>query len=540
MKKFFKDLFGGKKKKDSSPDHVIDPPVQIRQQRVQMPMHQNQLNCAPMQYQQNNNNIYHHPGDLEFQKRTDFDLTNDRIPLAEITHVKGKIEINPEEIISVKLKCSHEKLSKHDYEQKDSKVPLLVSINTEDIESDEFRKGIDLVLVIDVSSSMSGSKIKLVRETLDFVLGELEARDRCCLVRFNSNAEQITGFKSMNDANKKSMRQLVKDEIQESGCTDIRKAMEMAFDVMHNRDEENDTTAVFLLSDGEDTCGNDGVSIKKAMEIKHKLMEKKNYKYQIHSFGYGEGHDEKVLSMISDFTGGNFYYIKTDAYVDECFIDCFGYLMSVFATNVELELELLKGFQLNDVFSILWTKHSNKKATLKIHGLAVGKTLEYITEIGFLRDEMKFLDGQNVPVARITMKYFHDDMKYVLEKNLQVGLVEKETDKGEPDPDVEEAYAKAEGVRTMENARKLVEQGKQKEAESRLKDYHTKMDNNKYLKGSFKSKMVKTVKMDYVVESKDFMQVNKMMCENAYNPEYESFQVKNSKQQRLYSKKKGF
>lgn len=540
MKNFFNNIFSSKKKKDkkkNKPDQIpqmmqmddqlqmeMAPPIQFQQKMNQMPM------------QMKMNSYYQGPS----RPKKVFDLKNERIPLRKVEHVKGKVEIRPEEIISLELKTSYKSLSRKDYETEESNIPMLVSIKTEDIESDEFRKGIDLVLVIDVSGSMCGEKIQLVRETLDFVLGELEDRDRCCLVRFNNEAEQITGFRSMTDANKEFMRKLVKDEIVDSGSTDLRKAMEIGFDVMLGREEVNDTTAVFLLSDGDDTCGNNQASIQSAMKAKHAEMEKRNYDYQIHSFGYGSDHDEKVLSMISDFTGGNFYYIKTNKYVDECFIDCFGYLMSVFATNVQVELEMLKGYELKDVFSILWKKTSNKKAVLKLHGLAVGKTLEYITEIGFIKTELGFEPELDTMIARARMTYVYDDLKKSIEKDLSVKLVEKDDQKGDADEDVEEAYAKAEGVRAMERARKLVEEGKQKEAEERLKNYHSKMNNNQYLDNDFKSKIGKTVCIDFVKESKDYMQVNKMMTENAYNPAYESFQVKNKKQARLFSKKKGF
>lgn len=70
------------------------------------------------------------------------------------------------------------------------------------------------------------------------------------------------------------------------------------------------------------------------------LMNKKGMDYKINSFGYGTDHDEKVLSMISSFRNGNFYYIKEIKQVGECFVDCLGYLMSYIAKSAEINLFL--------------------------------------------------------------------------------------------------------------------------------------------------------------------------------------------------------
>lgn len=62
--------------------------------------------------------------------------------------------------------------------------------------------------------------------------------------------------------------------------------------------------------------------------------------YQIHSFGYGEDHDELVLSSMREFKNGKFYYINSDEIVDECFIDCMGSLLTIIGKSVEIKVNL--------------------------------------------------------------------------------------------------------------------------------------------------------------------------------------------------------
>ena len=143
------------------------------------------------------------------------------------------------------------------------------------------------MFVIDVSSSMMGEKIELVRETLVFLLDELTPSDRVCLIKFGSVASQVSGFRSMTEKAKIEMKKVIEREIKVAGCTDLRGALNCALSALLSREEQNFATAVFFLSDGEDTCGNSTLDIQKELERGNKKMKQKNFSYQIHSFGFG-------------------------------------------------------------------------------------------------------------------------------------------------------------------------------------------------------------------------------------------------------------
>jgi Mg-chelatase subunit ChlD len=46
------------------------------------------------------------------------------------------------------------------------------------------RPGVDLICVIDVSGSMSGEKIELVKKSMSYLLEILNESDRLCIVTF--------------------------------------------------------------------------------------------------------------------------------------------------------------------------------------------------------------------------------------------------------------------------------------------------------------------------------------------------------------------
>ena len=75
----------------------------------------------------------------------------------------------------------------------------MISLSTKDNFSSEKveeeqnteRSGIDLICVFDTSSSMSGSKIELVKKTLSYILTILKENDRLSLVEFNSYSKRL-------------------------------------------------------------------------------------------------------------------------------------------------------------------------------------------------------------------------------------------------------------------------------------------------------------------------------------------------------------
>ena len=507
MKKFFSRLFGRNQNNDSTHSSTEN----------KQPDPDNQGNETP---------------EKKLFKHDQIQLTNPGLSTSSV--------IDPNEIIKLKLRSRHSRLSRHDYEATNSKLPLLVTIETEDIEADDLRLGLDLVLVIDVSSSMFGEKIQLVRETLTFILDELESKDRVCVIKFGSIASQITGFLRVNDAGKKELKRVVEKEITVGGCTDIKGALDTAFEAMLSREEANEGTAVFLLSDGEDTCGNSLKNIKTGMEEWHEQMRSRGFSYQIHSFGFGDEHDEHIMSMISNKSNGHFYYIKSNNYLDECFIDCFGYLLSVIASDVRVSLKLDEGFELEEVYSVSWSKKQDNEAVLSLNGLALGKKLNYITEIVIDKKKLKFKNNAKVPIGRLEMSYMYNGNKFSLKEKLEATFVEKETDKGEPDEEVEENYIKLEGVRVFRMARHYFEQGQSGEAFRAISNYHKGLHKSSLGVGKTIPTIGGNVNMENLRNEKDYMQVERMMLDNGYNPGYENFNGMNKRQHRMRFKKKGF
>lgn len=59
------------------------------------------------------------------------------------------------------------------------------------------RTSVDLICVIDVSGSMSGPKIELVRETMRVLIETLTPSDRLSIITFESSGHRICPLKAI-------------------------------------------------------------------------------------------------------------------------------------------------------------------------------------------------------------------------------------------------------------------------------------------------------------------------------------------------------
>jgi len=81
----------------------------------------------------------------------------------------------------------------------------MVSIKTKDntekmkeMVKKDGRNAVDLICAIDVSGSMEGEKIELVKKTLKYLLSLLNGSDRLCLVSFNSMAKRLSNLMTVS------------------------------------------------------------------------------------------------------------------------------------------------------------------------------------------------------------------------------------------------------------------------------------------------------------------------------------------------------
>lgn len=96
-----------------------------------------------------------------------------------------------------------------------------MNLNSKEVELKDKRSAIDIIMVLDVSGSMGGKKIKLLKETLFFILKELNEKDRFGLVLFSDQSRLEIPLVYTTKDNKKMITKKVK-AIRTGGGTNLK------------------------------------------------------------------------------------------------------------------------------------------------------------------------------------------------------------------------------------------------------------------------------------------------------------------------------
>ncbi|KDO35212.1 hypothetical protein SPRG_00058 [Saprolegnia parasitica CBS 223.65] len=198
------------------------------------------------------------------------------------------------------------------------------------------RKPIDLVVVLDRSGSMSGSKLELCKQTLDFLAHELSPHDRVSLVTYDTYVTTNLRLTKMTQAGKSLLAAKVQG-VHAGSCTNLSGGLlagleEVQSSSRPDHGEPNPVQSVLLLTDG---LANAGISSRSGLvELLEGVLSKN---VSLFTFGYGSDHDAELLRELSDLGRGSYYFVQTLDSVSLAFADCLGGLLSVVAQNIKVE-----------------------------------------------------------------------------------------------------------------------------------------------------------------------------------------------------------
>ncbi|KAH9292911.1 hypothetical protein KI387_041900 [Taxus chinensis] len=210
------------------------------------------------------------------------------------------------------------------------------------------RPPIDLVTVLDVSGSMSGTKLALLKRAMGFVIQNLSSTDRLAVVVFSSSAKRLFPLRRMNEEGQQQALQAV-DLLVSTGGTNIAEGLRKGSKVLEDRRERNPVSSIMLLSDGQDThnIGNHWelsfTNSRRASDYHCLLPGSIRHASQhgfssipVHTFGFGSDHDATAMHSIAEASGGTFSSIETEGFIQDAFAQCIGGLLSVMIQDVQV------------------------------------------------------------------------------------------------------------------------------------------------------------------------------------------------------------
>ncbi|GKV34145.1 hypothetical protein SLEP1_g42554 [Rubroshorea leprosula] len=209
------------------------------------------------------------------------------------------------------------------------------------------RAPVDLVTVLDISGSMAGTKLALLKRAMGFVIQNLGSNDRLSVIAFSSTARRIFPLCRMSDTGRQQALQAV-NSLVASGGTNIAEGLRKGAKVMEERREKNPVSSIILLSDGQDTytvTGSGSASNQTQQNYKSLLpfsiqgAGNTGFQIPVHTFGFGTDHDASSMHSISEISGGTFSFIETEAVMQDAFAQCIGGLLSVVVQDLQVVLE---------------------------------------------------------------------------------------------------------------------------------------------------------------------------------------------------------
>ncbi|KAL8159828.1 hypothetical protein V2J09_001365 [Rumex salicifolius] len=209
---------------------------------------------------------------------------------------------------------------------------------------------VDLVTVLDISGSMAGTKLALLKRAMGFVIQNLSSNDRLSVVAFSSTARRLFPLLRMSDSGRQQALQAV-NSLMANGGTNIAEGLRKGAKVMEERREKNPVASIILLSDGRDTYT--GYSVNGSGEYQTKpnyqlllpssfqVNDRAGFQIPVHTFGFGTDHDSSSMHSISEFSGGTFSFIETEAVIQDAFAQCIGGLLSVVVQDLQVRVECI-------------------------------------------------------------------------------------------------------------------------------------------------------------------------------------------------------
>lgn len=209
------------------------------------------------------------------------------------------------------------------------------------------RAPVDLVTVLDVSGSMAGTKLALLKRAMGFVIQNLGSNDRLSVIAFSSTARRLFPLFRMTDSGRQQALQAV-NSLVANGGTNIAEGLRKGAKIMEDRKEKNPVASIILLSDGQDNytvngSGNNHTQPNYQFLLPTSISGGDNSGFQIpvHAFGFGADHDASLMHSISEISGGTFSFIETEAVLQDAFAQCIGGLLSVVVQELQVGIECI-------------------------------------------------------------------------------------------------------------------------------------------------------------------------------------------------------
>lgn len=218
---------------------------------------------------------------------------------------------------------------------------LLTEIRSPNEEQEKELLPLNIVLVIDRSTSMQGKRIDKVKSAAGMIVENLASRDRIAIISFSDRAEVVVP--ATQPKNKPALISKIQG-IMPSGGTEIFQGLSAGFKELNKVNLNNYINHLILLTDGH-TYGDDAQCLNLAQKAA-------SVGIGISAFGIGSEWNDQFLDLLVTPSGGQSGYIAEPEQVIHLLRQRIQSLGKLYAQNVRLVPHLPPGITIKDGFKL--------------------------------------------------------------------------------------------------------------------------------------------------------------------------------------------
>ncbi len=236
------------------------------------------------------------------------------------------------------------------------------------------RAPLNIALVLDRSTSMSGGKLEQALKASHTLVDMLGAQDRLAIVSYGSDVSTHSESLLATPANKELLHNAV-NTVRLSGSTNLSGGYERGRDLVMAQNRDETVNRVILLSDGHANVG-----LRSIEELGSLARRGLDRGVTLTTMGIGLDYNEDLMSKMAVQGAGNYYFVENEAAIAGLFQkECTG-LASTIARNATLELTMAPGVELLDLEGFAHTTKGNK-ASVKLAEFFSGQQKDLLLKL---------------------------------------------------------------------------------------------------------------------------------------------------------------
>ncbi len=193
----------------------------------------------------------------------------------------------------------------------------------------KINKLIDLSIAIDISGSMSGSRINMAKKSLIQLIEKLNDEDNITISKFNEKSEIIFSYQKVSELKKGNYATEI-EKLEARGGTNILEALKGAYNSMTKKYcNKNIIRRIIVVTDMEDELD------KSLTEFCEKISEEGIY---VTILGISNNFRTDMAEFASHIKGANYVVIKEIKDINKYLVEDFEYLCFSDASNISLEI----------------------------------------------------------------------------------------------------------------------------------------------------------------------------------------------------------